>query len=314
LRPGTRPGADGGGQQIRPGGDNRPGRPGGDDRPFRPGDNTRPTRPGQGGSGEQWRPGDRPGGDDWAHNRPDHINDWNQWNNWRQNNFTEINNHWHNNWNNYGNWFNRSWWDNCPNFRWRYPTNFNYWGVATWPAFTNWFPTWGWSEPVYYSYGDNVYYEGDQVYYGTQPVATAEEYTQQAEAIATSIPNVQPADSDWMSLGVFAMTPDGQPTGADPTMYLQLAVSKQGIISGTYQNTATNSVDSVEGMVDKQTQRAAWTAVGKTRPLMETGLVNLTEDSAPALVHFADGSTQQWLLVRLDKPGSTAQTPPRPNQ
>jgi hypothetical protein len=85
-------------------------------------------------------------------------------------------------------------------------------------------------------------------------------------------------------------------------MYLQLAVSKQGMISGTYQNTATNTTDAVEGMVDKQSQRAAWTAQGKTRPLMETGIVNLTQESAPALVHFADGTTQQWLLVRLDKP------------
>jgi hypothetical protein len=163
---------------------------------------------------------------------------------------------------------------------------------------------------VYYSYGDNVYYQGDQVYYGNQPVASADEYAQQAEAIATSIPqNVQPAESDWMPLGVFAMTPDGEPSGADPTMYLQLAVSKQGIISGTYQNTATGATDAVEGMVDKQSQRAAWTAVGKTRPLMEAGIVSLTQDSAPALVHFADGTTQQWLLVRLNKPSGTQAAP-----
>jgi hypothetical protein len=154
-----------------------------------------------------------------------------------------------------------------------------------------------------------VYYEGDQVYYGNQPVASAAEYAQQAEAIATSVPDVQPAESDWMPLGVFAMTPDGEPTGAEPTMYLQLAVSKQGMISGTYQNTATNTSDAVEGMIDKQSQRAAWTSVGKTRPLMETGIVNLTQDSAPALVHFADGTTQQWLLVRLDKPQGTSASP-----
>jgi hypothetical protein len=180
--------------------------------------------------------------------------------------------------------------------------NFNYWGYAAWPALTTWFPSYGWTEPVYYSYGDNVYYEGDQVYYGSQPVATAAEYAQQAEAIATSIPDVQPAESDWMPLGVFAVTQDGEPSGADPTLYLQLAVSKQGIISGTLQNTATNSVEPIEGMVDKQTQRSAWTIQDKSWPIMETGISNLTQDTTPALVHFADGSTQQWLLVRLDKP------------
>jgi hypothetical protein len=90
-----------------------------------------------------------------------------------------------------------------------------------------------------------------------------------------------------------------------------MTVSKQGILAGTFQNTATGSVQPIEGMVDKQTQRAAWTAVDKTRPLMETGIVNLTEDSAPALVHFDDGSTQQWLMVRLEKPGDAATTAPR---
>jgi hypothetical protein len=107
-----------------------------------------------------------------------------------------------------------------------------------------------------------------------------------------------------MPLGVFAMTSDGQPTGAEPTMFLQLAVSKQGVINGTFQNTATNSVQAVEGMVDKETQRAAWTAAGKSRPLMEVGIGNLTKDTAPALIHFPDDTTQQWLLVRLEKPGS----------
>jgi hypothetical protein len=41
---------------------------------------------------------------------------------------------------------------------------------------------------------------------------------------------------------------------------------------------------------------------------METGIVNLTQDTAPALVHFDDGSTQQWLLVRLDKPDDASAT------
>ncbi len=68
-----------------------------------------------------------------------------------------------------------------------------------------------------------------------------------------------------MPLGVFAVTQDGDSTGGDPTMFLQLAVSKQGILAGTFQNTSTGTVKSVEGMVDKETQRAAWTAVGETR-------------------------------------------------
>jgi hypothetical protein len=155
---------------------------------------------------------------------------------------------------------------------------------------------------VYYNYGENVYYDDGSVYYGDQPVCSEAEYADQAEAIATSVPEAKPAPEDWMPLGVFAITSDGEPTGADPTMFLQLAVSKQGVISGTFQNTATNTAKAIEGMVDKQTQRAAWTAVGESRPLMEVGIVNLTQDATPALVHFPDDSTQRVLLVRLEKP------------
>jgi hypothetical protein len=160
---------------------------------------------------------------------------------------------------------------------------------------------------VYYNYGENVYYDDGYVYYGDQPICTEEVYADQAEAIATNVPETKPAANDWMPLGVFAVTSDGQTTGVDPSMFLQLAVSKQGVIGGTFQNTSTDSVQAIEGMVDKQTQRAAWTATGKTRPLMEVGIVNLTQDTTPVLVHFADGTTQQWLLARLAKPGDTAQ-------
>jgi hypothetical protein len=90
-------------------------------------------------------------------------------------------------------------------------------------------------------------------------------------------------------------------------MFLQLVISKEGIISGTLNNKATNSTQTIEGMVDKETQRSAWSVVGKTRPIMETGVANLTQDSAPVLVHFADDTTQQWLLVRLDDPEGQTQ-------
>jgi hypothetical protein len=144
------------------------------------------------------------------------------------------------------------------------------------------------------------------VYYGDQLVATADEYTQQAEAIASSIPpDVQPAAEDWLPLGVFAITQDGQSADDEPTMFLQLTVSKQGILTGMFQNTASGVVKTVEGMVDKETQRVAWTAEGESRPLMETGISNLTQDTAGVLVHFADGDTQRWLLARLNQPKQT---------
>lgn len=305
LRPGgggDRPGRPGGGEGLRPGDNDRPGRPGegnrpgrpgeGGDRPGRPGDGNRPNRPGD--NNRPWKPGD------WANHRPDRIPDRDQWNNWRHDHRDNVWNNWHNHWHDYGNWYNRDWW-NHRHCNWPYYNNFNCWTWAAWPALTGWV-TYGWGEPIYYNYGDNVYYEGDQVYYGDQPVASATEYAEQAATIATSVPETKPAPEDWMPLGVFAITTDGKPSEADPTMYLQLAVSKQGVLSGTLQNTLTDSAQPIEGMVDKQTQRAAWTITGKTTPIMETGISNLAQDTTPVLVHFADESTQQWLLVRLDQP------------
>lgn len=156
-----------------------------------------------------------------------------------------------------------------------------------------------------YSYGDNIYYEGDEVYYGDETVATTDEYAEQAQTLAASSPEVDDA-IEWMSLGVFAITPDGESSGDPPTLFVQLAVNKQGIIAGTFTNTATEATQEVEGMVDQKSQRTAWAITGTSWPIMETGISNLCEDTAAALVHFEDGQTQQWLLVRLEEPEGEA--------
>jgi hypothetical protein len=179
--------------------------------------------------------------------------------------------------------------------------------LATWAAVTSWFP-WGWSQPAYYDYGDNVYYEDNSVYYGDQ-VIPADVYAQQAQTIVENAPAI-PADtqeSDWMPLGVFAITQDGEPSGPAPTMYLQLQVSKDGIMTGTLQNLSTGDVQQIEGAVDKSSQRSAWTIAGKQWPVMETGISNLTKDETAALAHFEDGQTQQWLLVRMEDPDNPSQ-------
>jgi hypothetical protein len=234
---------------------------------------------------------------------PSRIRDRDQLHDWRNDQRGAILNYWRIN--RGDDWYGDEWWL-LNHLEELYSENFDYWKPAAWTAVSDWVEN-DWREPVTYNYGSNVYYEEGSVYYGDEPVATDEEYAAQAEAIATNIPEAKPAPDDWMPLGVFAITADGKPTGAEPTFFLQLAVSKQGVLSGTLQNTANGSVQAIEGMVDKQTQRAAWTAVDKTRPLMETGIVNLTQDTAPALVHFADGATQQWLLVRIENSAGAPQ-------
>ena len=95
----------------------------------------------------------------------------------------------------------------------------------------------------------------------------------------------------------------------DATLYMQLAISKEGIIAGTFQNTATDKTIEVEGTIDNESQRAAWGPVDEDWPIMETGIYNLTENESGALLHFADGQTQQWSMVRLDEPEDADQNP-----
>jgi len=242
------------------------------------------------------------------------ITDWNRWQGYRNNNRINIYNNWHNHyWNNRA-WWGPGYWNNYPHPRYRFGPNYNWWSYAAWPALTGWVSGSAWNTPVYYNYGQNVYYQDNNVYYGDEVYATAADYAAQAAQIVASVPAQPPAEDDWLPLGVFAITQDGEDYDADPTMFLQLAVSKQGVIAGSLRNTVTSDRKPIEGMVDRDTQRAAWTVVGQEWPIMETGIGNLTQDTTGALVHFADGATQQWLLVRLDQPqqGNTASsTPPQ---
>ena len=184
--------------------------------------------------------------------------------------------------------------------RYQYARN-HWWRPATWAALGGWVAGSSWSSPAYYDYGDGIYYEGEQVYMNGKPVASAEEYYQQASNLATSAPPAQASESEWLPLGVFAVSRD---QATDSNVLLQLAVDKKGIIAGTYYNTTTDVARPVRGGVDQKTQLAAWTfSDGKnTDIIMETGLFNLTQDQTEALVHFGKEKTQQWLMVRLDQP------------
>ena len=94
----------------------------------------------------------------------------------------------------------------------------------------------------------------------------------------------------------------GAPACGD-VMRLQIKVSQEGVIAGTFYNESTGTTHPVEGMVDEETQRAVWKAADGTNPdlVMETGIYNLTQDQAEVLVHFGPEQTQTVLLVRLDE-------------
>jgi hypothetical protein len=173
------------------------------------------------------------------------------------------------------------------------------WTPATWPAVGATLG-WGAAQPVSYNYGTNVTYQGDQVCFGNQPVATADEFYQQASAIAQTAPPAETqTDQQWLPLGVFALVQNDQ---AEPHFIIQLAVNKAGTIAGNYTDMLSGVNATVHGSVDMKTQRAAWTVGANKSTVCETGLYNLTRDEAHALIHIGKDKTQQWLLVRLQQP------------
>jgi len=259
----------------------------------------------------------------WLDNHPNRVNNWNNLGNNVRNNW-DHNHHDQNWWNHNGVRPGSDWWSKYhPNLDhwyyhhawWNHPWNY-WWGFPTWVSLGNWFPLWGWSTPIYYDYGDggNVVYQDNNVYVNGQDVGTAQQYAQSATELATVDPSQveNQQNDDWLPLGTFALT-----TGKDDTnaaRVIQLAVDKQGIISGTLHNSSSDQTLVVQGRVDKNTQRVAFTIGDKNDVVFETGIYNLTQKETPILVHFGPDRTETDYLVRLTAPadGSSSTGSPAP--
>jgi len=173
---------------------------------------------------------------------------------------------------------------------WRH-RNYRPWVHVNWRGLRAWlrYPV----RPVLYTY--NV--SGGYVHNDGTRIATVTQYAEQAEKIAESAEEQQ-EDAQWMPMGVFGVV---QKKGDDIEVTVQLAMAKDGTIGGTYRNTAANVTLPVSGAVDEKTQRAAWKIGDQDTVVMETGLENLTKDKSTVLLHFDNGVTETWTLIRLDE-------------
>ncbi len=211
----------------------------------------------------------------------------------------------------------RDWWNNHP-WGWYYPG----WG---WGGAAVWYPA-DWAAlaamlgmdaalvPAEYDYGNNVTYNNNEVYYGDQPYASADQYYQQAQTLATSyIPTSKPtAGEKWKALGVFSLV-QGQQT--DSTTVIQLAIDGKGDVAGNYFDMLSDQGQQLHGKLNKKTQRVAWTVGNNKNVVYDTAMGNLLSNQAPILVHFGKERTEQFLLVRLNKPdGEPTPTPASSSQ
>ena len=165
------------------------------------------------------------------------------------------------------------------------------WSAAAWPAVA---ATLGWGggvQPADYNYGTNVTYQGDQVYYGDQPVATADQYYQQASSLAASTPAPDPNSGDWMP---WAFLPWSRKISPTRNISCNWPSTSRARLGGNYTDLMSGTNVLIQGAVDKKTQRVAWTVGENKRTVGETGLYNLTQDEAPALIHIGKDKTQQW--------------------
>jgi hypothetical protein len=177
------------------------------------------------------------------------------------------------------------------------------WGAAGGPTLDNWL---GWGDSTYYpyDYGDNITYNGNNVYYNSQPAGTVEQYYQSASDLAATAPASSSNDSQWLPLGIFGMVEGDSKT---PSRTFQLAVDKQGTVRGNSTDQYGNMLP-LQGAVDKRTQRVCWTVGTDKSTVYDTGLYNLTKNESPILVHTGPKATVQEMLIRLKKPVNASST------
>jgi hypothetical protein len=224
------------------------------------------------------------------------------------------------------NWFRPNWWaghrpGNLPYWNYHYynrPWNY-WWRPAAWTSALAWCPGLNFGPPVFYDYGSSALDPGvtpfaiqdDVAYLNDQPVCAAPVYAQQAIDLAdVQTPPPEGTQIDWLPLGTFAMS--AQPDDNDPSTVIQLALGKDGLVSGTWYDRQTDTNVAVEGRVDPQTQRVAIRKIDQPDVVLEVGLYNLTQPASTALLHFGTLQSQVRYLTRLDPPAD-AGDPNAPN-
>ena len=199
----------------------------------------------------------------------------------------------------------------APGWYGRYP---GAWWPGKWAMAATAWAAWGWGtagsycgcsgEGAYYDYGGNVTYEDDTVYYGDQPVATAEQYYDQAEQTRRFRP-------DGPERGVAALggVRRDYRTDADPDRQGHPTCRQQGRRHSRQSprlRSPTRSFPSSARLTRRPSASPSrWKATKFV--VMETGLYNLTNDEVPVLVHFSPDRQEGRTLIRLKQPEEQAQ-------
>lgn len=182
-------------------------------------------------------------------------------------------------------WFDRNFFDRHNIDAAYVNSRLNWWRPAAWATLASW-GAWQWSTPNYY--------EGGYAYPIT-PEETTYTYTPEQSQVNANV------SEEWLPLGVFAVA-NNSSAAAETNRFLQLAINRQGEIAGVLYNSTTDAAQDLIGMVEPESQIVYWSLANRTdSPIASTGIYNLMGDKSSINVHFADGSDQTWILVRLQQ-------------
>lgn len=110
-------------------------------------------------------------------------------------------------------------------------------------------------------------------------------------------PNYNPAQEQWLPLGTFVMADDLNYT-QDSSYYVQLAVNRDGFVSGSMFNSQDNQVLPVVGRIDPRTQQLAFSVQGWSE-VFSTSVYDLTQNQASVLVMRGPQDYQVDYMVRV---------------
>jgi hypothetical protein len=208
--------------------------------------------------------------------------------------------------------FSAGWYADHPN-AWQYThPHADAWAVAGIGAATAWL---GWGGYGYATTDDGTYYtsddgtteDGSANAEETNQTQTAQQQSQPLDAAALVAIGAQavPNDAEFLPLGVYALAPQGH---SDATSVVQLSVTKDGILRGSYCDLVSDQGQTIYGAIDKQSRKAAWTIGAGGRTIFETTLDNLTQANGQVALEFPGGDVKQFTLARFENGNPTANT------
>jgi hypothetical protein len=234
----------------------------------------------------------------------------NWYNNWGFNSYPFYGNWWTNSGRGYGHW---GFWGN---YAQRYNRPYYWWTAARAPRLASWV-SYGWPQYYYWDYGpgEYIYYDNGYVHVNGERYQEGPVFYDRTVQLVERAPDLsddEAAEMEWLPLGVYAVTREGE---TEANVLVQLAVTKEGVIGGTAIVDDGRQTYPVEGIVEKETQRAVWsyTNARNERVLMETSVFNLTQPESTGLAQYGPEDMQVIELVRLEQPEEGVTTSSNPN-